>query len=123
MLSRNWRFFLAALILLAAGEFLLRGPMRALGPGAGFNDFLPPYVQAKAWVQGIDPYSPTSLLELWPAEATRFEFLPKEVADGSLVTKRGIPTAYPPTCFLLLAPFMLLSWPLSTSYGDRPAIP
>ena len=115
VLDRRWKLFLFALILIAAAEFVIRGPARAIGSGAGFNDFLSPYVQTRAWIRGIDPYSPKSLLELWPGEATQFEFLRREVADGSILTKRGIPTAYPLTCFFLLAPLASLPWPVSNA--------
>jgi len=71
--------------------------------------------QTRAWIRGIDPYSPKSLLELWPAEATQFEFLRREVADGSILAKRGIPTAYPLTCFFLLAPLAWLPWPVANA--------
>jgi len=46
VLDGRWRLFLVALVLIAAGEFVLRGPARAIGSGAGFNDFLSPYADA-----------------------------------------------------------------------------
>jgi hypothetical protein len=104
---------LAILIVLAGAEFVWRGPARALRAEAGFNDFLSPYVQSQAWVRGSDPYSPESLVRLWPPGATRFQFLAKELADGSLTAKRGIPTAYPLSCFVLLSPVALLPWPVA----------
>jgi len=102
---------LAILIVLAGAEFVWRGPARALRVEAGFNDFLSPYVQSRAWALGNDPYSPKELVRLWPLGATRFKFLAKELADGSLTARRGIPTAYPLSCFVLLSPFTLLPWP------------
>jgi Glycosyltransferase family 87 len=110
--SFYWKIaILAPLLLLTSIEFTIRGPVRAVHSGLQFNDFLSPYVQSKALVLGLDPYSPESLLRLWPKEAAQYEFLRKEVADGTILTKRGIPTAYPLPCLILIAPFTLLSWP------------
>jgi len=61
-------------------------------------------------MKGMDPYSPANLVALWPRDAEQFSFLKKDLADGSLVLKRGIPTAYPPTSFVLLAPLAWLPW-------------
>jgi hypothetical protein len=88
----------------------VRGPARAVRTASHFNDFLSPFIQANAWAQGLDPYSPQVLLKLWPAQAPRFAFLPREVANGSVVANRGIPTPYPITAFVLIAPFSLLPW-------------
>lgn len=109
----KWTVVCLALLLLAGTEFVIRGPVRALQTATGFNDFLSPYVQADAFVHGLDPYSPQVLLRLWPGTASHFLFLPKEVANGSLVANRGIPTAYPITALVLIAPFSLLPWNLA----------
>jgi hypothetical protein len=98
------------LLFLAGAEFAMRGPVRAIYTATHFNDFLSPFIQAKAWTHGLDPYSAQILLRLWPPEAAHFLFLPKEVANGSLVANRGIPTAYPVTAFVLIAPFSVLPW-------------
>jgi hypothetical protein len=51
-------------------------------------------------------------VRLWPIEGVnRLEFLAKDLADGSLTTKSGMPTAYPLTCLLVLAPLAILPWP------------
>src|ERR1022692_3751535 len=97
------------LLLLSLAEFVLRGPVRFASAG-DFNDFISPYTQTKAWLQGVDPYSPRNLVALWPEGAQHFDFLTRDLTDGTLVLKRGIPTAYPPTCFVLLAPFASLSY-------------
>src|SRR5437867_9307368 len=100
---------------MAGAEFVLRGPVRAIRTATQFNDFLSPYIQANAWIHGLDPYSPKTLLELWPAGVPHFSHLANEVADGSLVAKRGIPTAYPVTSLVLIAPISLLPWDLAYS--------
>lgn len=100
---------LSILIVFAASEFVVRGPVRFLH-AASFNDFISPYVQTRAWMKGDDPYSSQNLVRLWPPEAERFDFLSRDLADGTLVLKRGIPTAYPLTAFLLIAPVAALPW-------------
>lgn len=112
-LSTSSKSLLLLLVLLAASEFLVRGPMRFLR-AADFNDFISPYIQSRALVMGMDPYSPEVLAKLWPVEgARRPEFLAKDLADGSLIMKRGIPTAYPLTCLFLLIPLAVLPWPVA----------
>jgi hypothetical protein len=51
-----------------------------------------------------------NLVAFWPRDAEQFLFLKKDLADGSLVLKRGIPTAYPPTSFVLLTSVAWLPW-------------
>jgi hypothetical protein len=109
-LGSKWTAFCLVLLLVAGAEFMLRGPIRAIRTATQFNDFLSPYIQANAWMRGLDPYSPQVLLKLWPAQALHFDFLPKEVANGTLVANRGIPTAYPITALVLVTPFSLLPW-------------
>jgi hypothetical protein len=58
----------------------------------------------------MDPYSSTNLVRFWPSSALRPDFLAQDLADGSLVYKEGMPTAYPLTCFLILAPLAVLPW-------------
>ncbi len=80
-LSTRSKSLLLSLVLLAACEFIVRGPMRFLR-AADFNDFISPYIQSRALVMGMDPYSPEVLVRLWPVEgAHRPEFLAKDLAD------------------------------------------
>jgi len=111
-LSKTWKSVLILLAFLAASEFVLRGPVRFL-KAVDFNDFISPYLQSRALISGLDPYSPDVLVRLWPASAHPREFLAKDLADGSLIIKRGIPTAYPLTCLLLLVPLAVLPWPVA----------
>jgi hypothetical protein len=112
-LSTRSKALLVLLVLLAASEFIERGPLRFL-QATDFNDFISPYLQSKALLKGVDPYSPEVLVRLWPSgEAYRPDFLEKDLADGSLIVKRGVPTAYPPTCLLLLTPLAVLPWPVA----------
>ncbi len=108
-LALHSKIAFAVLILLASAEFAVRGPIRFLR-GGDLNDFTSPYVQTRLMLGGLDPYSSQNLVAHWPEGAQRPEFLDRELADNSLTVNRGIPTAYPPTCFLLLIPFVLLPW-------------
>jgi hypothetical protein len=103
---------LILLVLLAACEFIVRGPVRFLR-AKDFNDFIPPYTQSKALLKGMDPYSPEVLVRLWPDDTHPPSFLARDLAEGSLITKRGIPTAYPLTCLFLIASLAVLPWPVA----------
>ena len=112
-LATSSKTLLVLLVLLAASEVGVRGPLRFFR-AADFNDFLSPYVQSRALIQGLDPYSPEVLVRLWPVTGPhRLEFLAKDLADGTLIEKRGIPTAYPLTALFLLAPLAMLPWPIA----------
>ena len=105
---------LLVIFLLAAGtEFIFRGPVRGIETSTTLNDFISPYVQAKALVEGRDPYSPDTLIQLWPASVGHFNFLAREKAEGVLTVRRGIPTAYPLNCLFLLSIFDLFPWPVA----------
>jgi len=98
------------LTLVAAFEFVARGPARAFSAsGRNFNDFLSPYVQTRAWFAGRDPYSSSVLAEMWPV-SSRPNFLITESLDGALPAKRGLPSPYLPLAFPVLLPVALLPW-------------
>jgi Glycosyltransferase family 87 len=107
-----WDVLLAILLVSAGTEFVLRGPVRFVH-AASFNDFISPYIQTRAWMRGEDPYSAQNLVRLWPPDADRFDFLARDLADGTLVLKRGIPTAYPLSAFVLIAPVAMLPWKIA----------
>jgi len=107
--TRVWDILLAVLLLCAGAEFVLRGPVR-FAHAATFNDYISPYVQTRAWMEGEDPYSPQDLLRFWPPEANRVDFLSGVRPDDSLIFKWGIPTAYPLPTFALIAPIACLPW-------------
>jgi glycosyl transferase family 87 len=106
----RWRWLILCLLgCLAVAEFAARGPMRALGSGRDFNDFLSPYVQTHAWFSGRDPYAASTLRDLWP-DIPRPDFVLKESANGALAAQRGIPSPYLTTAFPLLLPVAELPW-------------
>jgi hypothetical protein len=112
-LSTRSKSLLILLVLLAASEFVVRGPVRFLRVDF-FNDFISPYIQSRALVKGMDPYSPEVLVRLWRSAGLRRPlFLAQDLAKGSLLATRGIPTAYPLSCLSLLAPLAVLPWPVA----------
>jgi hypothetical protein len=101
------------LLMIAAGvEFGIRGPLRAARQASAWNDFLSPYLQAKEWLEGIDPYSPNNFGLSFPA-GSNFDMVVADVANGSLVSNRGVPSPYPLTSFVLLVPIAILPWPVA----------
>lgn len=105
---------LCVMLPLALAYLGFRGPVRAMG-SRGFNDFLSPYVQTKAWMHGQDPYDPRVIAQLWPPEVETPGFLQAESESGTLPGRRGIPSPYPPTGFPLLVPLAILSWPSASA--------
>jgi hypothetical protein len=47
-IGNRWKALCLALLILAGGEFVFRGPVRAIRTATQFNDFLSPYIQANA---------------------------------------------------------------------------
>jgi hypothetical protein len=110
-MSRAW---LLLFLIVGGISFLIRGPGR-LWHGTEWNDFLSPYIQSRAWIRGMDPYAPENLVKLWPEEKRMFTFVPRDAADGTLVAKRGVPSPYPITSFVVLASLALVPWRLAES--------
>ena len=97
-------------------EFIVRGPVRFAVDGFGWNDFIPLLVQSRAWVHGANPYSADELVREWPQDAVQFGFLTKDLADGTLVAKRGLFSSYPPMTFVLLALLTPFSWHINHAF-------
>lgn len=72
---------------------------------AEFNDFSTPYVSARLWLHGSDPYSHNLFKPEW-ISAGGVPF----VTRGSSTTTRP---AYPPPTLPVLLPFALLPWQLA----------
>jgi hypothetical protein len=80
--SHGWRRILLLLLLLGAGaDFFVRGPLRIVH-GTEWNDFLSPYIQSRAWISGMDPYSTESFLKFWPAGKPMFAFVTRDAAEA-----------------------------------------
>jgi hypothetical protein len=94
-----WRTLLLAFIIVAAGEFIMRGPYREVRQS---NDLAAPYLGARAWREGSNPYNADNLDRLW------------QVARGTRESRPVRNTLYyPPSAFILLSPLSLLSWPVA----------
>lgn len=116
MTVRTWRNIVVTVLLLASGtEFVVRGPLRVLRDGMGWNDFLSPYIQARAWVYGKDPYSAQSLVSLWPGDNQRPAWVDADATNGMLETKRGIPSPYPLPTLVVLSPLIAFPWPVAVT--------
>jgi len=89
---------LILLLLAVVGEFMVRGPLRAVARLPAFNDFAEPYAGSRAWIFGLDPYDPITARYLWQRAGG-------DAQAGELLAM------YPPSSFLVLAPFAALSWP------------
>src|ERR1700728_425790 len=111
MASKTWcRLLISVFLLFTVAEFVVRGPLRVATDGMQWNDFMSPYIQAKAWLLGKNPYRTDELLKLWPTDNLRPLFVDRDAAAGLLEKKRGIPSPYPPLTLVLLSPFAKLSW-------------
>jgi hypothetical protein len=90
MARKRWcRLLVSVMLLAAVAEFVVRGPVRMALDGMRWNDFLSPYIQAKAWTLGRNPYSPEELVRLWPSDDPRPIFVDREAANGLLAKRRG----------------------------------
>jgi hypothetical protein len=107
--SHSRKLWIVLALAICGLTFFMRGPFRA-ARNSDLNDLISPYIQATALLHGANPYSPQSLLEFWPADALTARPDPQQFSDGSVLMRHGIPTAYPLTSFLLLAPFTFLPW-------------
>jgi hypothetical protein len=106
----DWRNLVVGLLLLASlAEFAVRGPVRAFH-AMGWNDFFSPYIQAKAWASGLDPYSALNLISLWPPGNEHPAWVDSEAANGTLEFKRGMPTPYPVPSLVVIASFTAFPW-------------
>ena len=66
--DRNLRIILWIFLLLAAAEFVMRGPVRFLGWPAEWNDLSQNYTASKLWLNGQSPSDPGNFVALWKHE-------------------------------------------------------
>lgn len=85
-----------AFVAVAGVVFIVRGPARTVGSG---HDFAPPYGAARAWLFGQNPYDDASLSRVLLAAGRETDATGKPAFNPSL---------YPPSTFVVLAPFALL---------------
>ena len=96
-------FLLWLAVLLAAGEFVLRGPLRA---SAGYvNDFASPYVSARLWMAHQNPYALSAFFPTWRAAGAP--------TGPVYANSSNIRSVYPPPSIVAFIPFALLPWPVA----------
>lgn len=91
-------------VLLAAGWFALRGPLRTRTDYV--NDFASPYVSARLWMAHQNPYAVSAFFPTWHAAGAP---LGPVYANPS-----NIRSVYPPSSIVALIPFALLPWPVAS---------
>src|SRR5271166_3180125 len=67
--TRNLKVVLWILLVLAAAEFVMRGPVRFLREPTNWNDLSQNYTASKLWLQGKSPSDPRNFSVLWKQEA------------------------------------------------------
>ena len=102
-LSRHVNVLLAVLLIAAASEFILRGPVRFLAQAPDWNDFILLYIPARAWLQGANLYSPEVYTHIYTQMFAK---------PWSAAALRSHP-AYPLNTFVLISPLAPFPWPIA----------
>lgn len=97
-LRKWWKGVWLFLMLLAAVEFVTRGPWRALSES---GDFAMPYLSARVWLRGGNPYDHRLVDQQWAEVGGAPERRP---------LKFNTPSVYPPPTLAVIAPLTLLNW-------------
>jgi len=97
--SKSTRILLWTLLLLAACEFVVRGPLR-FPYTANWNDLAQNYAATRLWLRGQDFVSPENFAALWNEEVHA------TVSPATIRTH----LAPPPGTLVLLAPIAVLPW-------------
>jgi hypothetical protein len=99
--SRILKVFLFLLLVIAATEFVVRGPMRFLTTPGTWNDLSQNYVASKIWLAGENPCDPNNFIRVWIKEG-QSRLQPSDVRTH-LAPPLGV--------LVLLAPIAALPWP------------
>jgi hypothetical protein len=100
--TRKLTILLWILLLAAAGEFVVRGPIRYL-QAAGWNDLAQNYAATRLWLRGQDFAEPRNFVELWRDEVGT-------TLDANTVRTHLAP---PLGTLVLMAPIGALPWPVA----------
>jgi hypothetical protein len=113
LFETRWSVLFVCLLfaLFAALALHGRGPFRRATYYKGPSDVLPMYVQTKAWIAGMDPYSEASRLVVWPKDV----YAPHPISIEYLYERASAPTPYPVFTYVPLVPFALLPWPIANA--------
>lgn len=98
--KRKLRVFLSILIILAAAEFVVRGPIRFLRNPSDWNDLSQNYTASKLWLKGQSPSNPENFVTLWKHE-TRTVLRPSDIRTHLAPPLGGL---------VVLAPLAALPW-------------
>ena len=101
--SRNLRFILWIVLVLAAAEFVVRGPVRFLLEPSNWNDLSQNYVASKLWLKGQSPSNPRNFIALWK----------QETGSHLDLTDVRIRLAPPLGGLVVLAPIAAFPWKLA----------
>jgi len=98
------KMLLIVLLLLAATEFVIRGPLRyfpVLSSGSTWSDITQIYVPSRAWLMGEDPYDPDNFMVLY------------HQATNAVVDRGGFRShsPHPLTALVVFSPIASLPWP------------
>lgn len=98
--ARNAKIVLSLLLLSAATEFLVRGPIRYLNP-TDWSDLAQNYAATRLWLRGQNFADPENFVALW-----------RDEVHATLDSKTGrTHLAPPPGTLVLMAPIGAMSWP------------
>jgi hypothetical protein len=103
---QNMSTLLILLLVLAAAEFAIRGPLRyAHGPASAntWSDITQIYVPSRAWLMGRNPYDPDNFMALY------------QEATNAVVDRGGFRShsPHPLTTLVVFSPIASLPWPVA----------
>src|SRR5882724_12592925 len=105
-MEQKTKRLLILLLVLAATEFVIRGPLRYLQippSGSTWSDITQIYVPSRAWVKGENPYDPDTFMALYH-EATN------SVVDRVSFRSHS---PHPLTTLVVFSPIAWLPWPVA----------
>jgi len=97
------RILLGVLIFAAGSEFIVRGPIRFLNQSSDWNDLVPVYIPARAWLHGQNPYDPN----VYTAQVMDLFHKPWNPAAPRSHA------VYPLSTFVWISPLAALPWGLA----------
>jgi len=96
------RIVLWILLVLAAAEFLVRGPLRYLHP-TNWNDLAQYYATSRIWLRGQNFANPENFSAMWR----------DEVGETLSPNTARVHIAPPPGALVIFAPIAALPWPIA----------
>ena len=100
--QRNYRKLAWLAVAVGAVEFLFRALLRS--NSLWMSDLTAPYVSARLWLSGGNPYDSHIFLSTWAASGAPESGLKQFLSEMHSV--------YPPPTLLVMAPMALIRWPI-----------